>query len=149
MATVESVDSQAEDVGGRRFKPWRSVGAVLAGFVTVVILSLVTDQVLHSLGVFPAWDQPMNDVGDNLLALAYRCIYGVAGSYITARLAPSSPMRHVWTGAAIGFVLSLGGIIAAMNADLGPIWYPIALTLTTLPCAWLGGILHRKWHTER
>jgi hypothetical protein len=24
---------------------------------------------------------------------------------------------------------------------LGPAWYPIAIALTVLPCAWLGGVL--------
>ena len=91
----------------------------------------------------------MNDFGDNLLALSYRCLYGVIGSYITARFAPYSPMPHVWIGAGIGFVLSLFGVIAALNLNLGPIWYPVALLLTVLPCAWLGGVLHRKLEIER
>jgi hypothetical protein len=55
-------------------------------------------------------------------------------------------MRHVWVGAAIGFVLSLGGIAASMAAKLGPVWYPVALTATALPCAWLGGKLHAWSH---
>jgi hypothetical protein len=29
-----------------------------------------------------------------LLATAYRIVYGVAGSYVTARLAPDRPMQH-------------------------------------------------------
>jgi hypothetical protein len=124
----------------------RSILAVFSGFIAVVVLSLGTDQIFHSLDVFPPWDQPMNEFGDNLLALAYRCVYGVVGSYLTAGLAPHSPMRHVWIGAGIGFVLSLLGIVAALNVNLGPLWYPIALTLTALPCAWLGGTLHRRWH---
>jgi hypothetical protein len=33
----------------------RSAGAVLAGFFAVVVLSLVTDQVLHALQVYPPW----------------------------------------------------------------------------------------------
>jgi len=45
-----------------------------------------------------------------------------------------------------GLVLSLAGAIATM--ELGPDWYPIALVLTALPCAWLGGVLHRAWHAE-
>jgi hypothetical protein len=144
MSKIERQGSHAEDAHARRFQPLRSVLAVAAGFVAVVVLSLVTDQVLHSLNVFPPWGKPMDEVGDNLLALAYRCIYGVVGSYVTASLAPSSPMRHVWIGAAIGFVLSLGGIFAALNVHLGPIWYPVALTLTTFPCAWLGGFLQGR-----
>jgi len=70
-----------------------SIGAVLAGFVAVFVLSLGTDVVLHATGVFPPWGQPMSDVL-LLLATVYRTVYGVAGSYITARLAPDRPMGH-------------------------------------------------------
>ena len=34
----------------------KSIGAVLAGFVAVFVLSLGTDVVLHATGVFPPWD---------------------------------------------------------------------------------------------
>ncbi len=27
---------------------------------------------------------------------------------------------------------------------LGPAWYPIALVLTAVPCAWAGGDIHRR-----
>jgi hypothetical protein len=52
-------------------------------------------------------------------------------------------MGHALVLGAIGFVLSLTGAIVAIPLDLGPSWFPIALVLTTLPCAWLGGALHR------
>lgn len=128
---------------------WRSTGAVAAGFVAVFVLSLGTDQVLHVLQVYPPWGQPMYDPGLNLLALSYRLVYGVLGSYLTARLAPHSPMRHVWIGAIIGFVLSSVGVIAAIQMKLGPAWYPIALALSVLPTAWLGGTLHQRRHAAR
>jgi hypothetical protein len=35
----------------------RSAGAVLLGFVVVVVLSLGTDQVLHVLRVYPPWGE--------------------------------------------------------------------------------------------
>lgn len=124
---------------------WRSVGAVLLGFLAIVVLSLGTDQLMHSLNVYPPWGEPMNETSDNLLALAYRCVYGVIGSYITARFAPHSPMRHALVGGAIGFVISTAGAIATIPMKLGPAWYPILLALTALPCAWLGGALHRKF----
>jgi len=123
---------------------WRSVGAVLLGFVAIVVLSLGTDQVMHMLNVYPPWGEPMNETGDNLLALAYRCVYGVVGSYITARFAPHSPMRHALIGGAIGFVISTAGAIATISLKLGPAWYPILLALTALPCAWLGGMLYAR-----
>ena len=125
-------------------RPGRSAWAVLAGFLLVVVLSLGTDELLHLLGVYPPWGEPMHDPGLNLLALAYRLPYGVAGSYLTARLAPHHPMRHVWTGAAIGFVLSIGGVIGAMRMDLGPLWYPILLALSAWPTAWAGGWLYQR-----
>ena len=121
----------------------RSTAAVLFGFIAVVALSLVTDQVLHVLEVYPPWGQPMYDTGLVLLALSYRCVYGVVGSYIAARFAPRNPMRHAMALGGIGLVLSTAAAIATIPINLGPSWFPIALVLTALPCAWLGGVLHR------
>ena len=122
---------------------WASAGALLAGFLVVVVLSIGTDQLFHSLGVYPPWGEPMRETGDNLLALTYRCIYAVLGSYIAARLAPRRPMLHAMILGAIGFVLSVLGAFGAIAVDLGPIWFPFALVLTALPCAWLGGFIHQ------
>jgi hypothetical protein len=122
----------------------RSTAAILAGLVAVVVLSLGTDQLLHVLDVYPPWGQPMRDTEDNLLALAYRCVYAVLGSYIAACLAPRHPRRHAMILAAIGFVLATAGAIAVIPLDLGPAWYPIALAATALPCGWLAAVLYRE-----
>lgn len=119
----------------------RSVLAVLVGFVVVVVLSLGVDQVLHVLHVYPPWGEPMYDPKLNLLALSYRLIFNTFGSYLMARLAPSNPMKHVWIGAGIGFVLSALGVVAGMTQDLGPLWYPVLLAISAFPTAWLGGKL--------
>jgi len=121
----------------------RSAAAVLLGFVAVVVLSLGTDEVLHLLKVYPPWGQPMRDSGLCFLALVYRSIYGVVGSYIAAWFAPRNPMRHAVVLGVVGLVLSVAGAIATIPMDLGPAWYPIALVFTAMPCAWLGGVLHR------
>ena len=126
----------------------RSTGAVLAGFVAVVVLSLGTDQLLHVLEVYPPWGEPMRSPGLNLLALSYRIVYAVVGSYLAALLAPRNPMWHALALGLVGLVPGTAGAIAAIMADLGPSWYPIAIVLTTLPCAWLGGALHRRRHAE-
>ncbi len=122
---------------------WRSIGAVFAGFLIVVVLSLGTDVVFHALKVYPPWDQGMHDPLLNLLALSYRIVYTILGGYLTARLAPQAPMRHVWIYGGIGFVLGIIGVIATLPLNLGPAWYPILIALTALPCAWLGGVLAR------
>ena len=121
----------------------RSIYAVILGLIAVFVLSLGTDQVLHSLNVYPPWGQPMYDAGLNLLALSYRIVIAVVGCYIAARFAPRNPMRHAMILGVVGFVLSVAGAIATIPMHLGPSWYPIALALTALPSAWLGGVLHR------
>ncbi len=122
----------------------RSAAALLAGLIAVFALSLGIDQLLHVLEVYPPWGEPMHDHGLNLLALSYRIPIGVLGSYIAAALAPHAPMRHAMILGSIGLVLSTAGAIAAISMDAGPSWYPIALVITALPCAWLGGALNRK-----
>lgn len=119
----------------------RSTGAIAAGFLSVAVLSLATDQVLHMLDVYPPWDEPMRNIEDNLLALFYRSVYAVIGGYVTARLAPAAPMRHVLVLGCIGTILSALGACAAISMDMGPAWYPIALVLTALPLTLLGGYL--------
>ena len=121
----------------------RSIGALAAGFLAVVILSIGTDKVMHATGIFPQIGQPMSDTLF-LLALAYRCIYGVAGSYIVARLAPDRPMQHALLSGLVGFILSTVGVVATWNKgpEFGPKWYPLALVATAIPCAWAGGKLH-------
>lgn len=121
----------------------RSIGAVVAGLLAVIILSLGTDVVMHATKVFPPWGERMTDALF-VLATVYRSVYAVAGSYIAARLAPDRPMKHALVLGFIGLALSVVGLVATWNAgaELGPRWYPIALVVTALPCAWLGGKLH-------
>jgi hypothetical protein len=122
----------------------RSIGAILAGFVFVFIVSLGTDQLLHMTGVFPPWGASMVGYdGALLLATAYRVVFGIAGSYVTARLAPDRPMQHALLGGYIGLALSILGAAATWNGGsaFGPHWYPLALVVTVLPTAWAGGKL--------
>lgn len=129
----------SEAPGPRRLG--RSIGALLAGFVAVVILSMGTDAALHAAGIFPPLGQTMSDELF-LLATVYRTVYGVLGSYITARLAPYRSMQHALIGGFVGLVLSTAGAVATWNKpSLGPHWYPLALIALVMPCAWAGGRL--------
>jgi hypothetical protein len=125
-----------------RPRSWlRSIGAVFAGILTIFVLSLGTDQVFHTLGVYPPWGQPMRETGLLVLAFGYRLIYDIFGCYLTARLAPYASMGHALTLGAIGTLLSVLGAIEMWN--FGPNWYPVLLAASSLPSAWLGGFLHR------
>jgi hypothetical protein len=123
-------------------KTARSIGAIIAGIMTNVILSVTVDFILESAGVFPPPSQGLFVTWMLALALAYRCIFAVAGGYVTARLAPAEPMRHVIILACVGTVFGIIGTIVGW--DLSDHWYPIALVLTALPCTWFGGKLFKQ-----
>ena len=116
----------------------RRIGAVLAGLMVNVVLGTATDAVLHATGVYPPAPRRMAGALF-LLALAYRTIYGIAGSYLTARLAPDRPMQHALTLGGIGVALGTAGTLAMWGA--GPAWYALAVIAVTMPCAWLGARL--------
>lgn len=120
----------------------RSVGAVVAGLLFVIIISTATDALLHATGIFPPWGKPMSD-SLFLWAFGYRIVFGIVGGYITARLAPDKPVKHALLLGVVGFVLSLAGAAATWNRgpELGPKWYPLALIIIAIPTAWLGGKL--------
>lgn len=120
----------------------RSALAVIAG-ILVNFIALPVDQLFHALEVYPPWGAPMTETSDNLLALAYRVALGVASGWVTARLAPHAPVTHAVILGIVGTVMSLLGLVGAMQMELGPLWYPAALVLVALPAAWLGGRLYR------
>jgi hypothetical protein len=72
----------------------QSTAAVLLGLFTVLVLSLVTDQVLQLPDVHLPGGQLMRSPLLKVLALSYRCAYAVAGSYIAAKFAPCNPSAH-------------------------------------------------------
>jgi drug/metabolite transporter (DMT)-like permease len=121
----------------------RSIGAVLAGVITGVVFSLGTDLAMRSIGVFPALGQSMSDALF-LLATAYRTVYSIAGSYVTARLAPNRPMRHALILGALGLAATILGAVTTWDKgpEFGPKWYPLALVATAMPCAWAGGKIY-------
>ena len=124
----------------------RSIWSLVAGFLFVIVASTAADALFHALGIFPTLGQYTTDK-PLLLATAYRVLFGVMGSYLTARLAPHSPMLHAMIGGAIGLVLATIGAIATWNRNLGPHWYPIALIVFALPQSWLGGKLFLRRST--
>lgn len=122
----------------------RSVAAVVAGFATVVALSIATDAVLYALQVYPPAEQGLHDPLLNLLALAYRSLFTLAGGWVTARLAPRAPLHHAFILGVLGLASGTAGVVATWNLDLGPRWYPIALAASGPPLCGLGGWLATK-----
>ncbi|HTD82871.1 MAG TPA: hypothetical protein VK648_03675 [Gemmatimonadaceae bacterium] len=128
-----------------RSSKWRSVWAVLAGFIVIVITSSAMDAVMHVTGIFPPVGQAMSD-GLFAWATVYRIIFSIIGCYVTARLAPNRPLSHaLWLGY-LGVVVSAVATVVTWNKGpaFGPHWYPIALVLVAIPCAWIGSKIYEK-----
>lgn len=122
----------------------RRIGAVAAGLLVTVILSVGTDAVMHSTGVFPPHGQSMAD-SLFMFATAYRTVYSIAGCYITARLAPDRSMSHALVLGSVGLVVSIvGAVVTWDKPEFGPKWYPLVLIALAIPCAWIGGILYSR-----
>lgn len=118
----------------------RSILALLSGLLTIVVLSVATDAAMHASGIFPPEGQAMSD-SRWLLATAYRIIYGCAGCYLAARLAPDRPLRHALALGAVGLAASALGLLATWGGgpEFGPAWYSVAVVGMSLPCGWVGG----------
>ena len=102
----------------------RSTLAVVAGFVAIFVLSLGTDQVFHSLGVYPPWGEPMRETRTQparpRLSARLRQVRLLPGRARTAHIdCPPSPGR-------LGFGLSWLGAVGGV-CRLGPASYPILL----------------------
>ena len=122
---------------------WKSVWAVLAGLIVIVILSSAMDAIMHVTGIFPPYGQAMSS-GLFAWATIYRVIISVFGCYLTARLAPNRPLTHaLWLGV-VGVIISAVATVLTWNKgpEFGPHWYPIALVLVAIPCAWIGGRIY-------
>jgi hypothetical protein len=119
----------------------KSVWAVVAGVLFIVVVTTIVDIVLHVVGVYGPMDRPIDD-RLALLATAYRIVISVAGAWLTARLAPSKPLKHAIALGIVGLLLGVIGVAATWNKGLGPRWYPIALAVLAIPQCWLGGRLY-------
>jgi hypothetical protein len=126
----------------------KSVWAVVAGVLFIVVVSTLVDIVLHALRVFPPMKEPIND-SLALLATSYRVVISIAGAWLTARLAPDNPMKHAMILGVVGTFLGLVVVVATWNQGLGPRWYPILLAVLAIPQCWVGGKLYEMQAGKR
>jgi len=126
----------------------KSIWAVAAGVLVIIVVTTLVDIVLHLARVFPPMDQPIDD-SLALLATSYRIVISVGGAWLTARLAPDKPMKHAMILGIVGTVLGVVGVVATWNRGLGPRWYPMALAVLAIPQCWVGGRLYVMRSRER
>jgi hypothetical protein len=121
----------------------RSVLAIVAGFASTVVLALGTDFAVRSS--FPASFDSSGATQDPaflLAGIAYTAVFGVVGSFVAARSAPSRPLLHALILGGIAFAISVAA--QASRWATGPVWYHLAAVVFVLPSAWLGGWLRER-----
>ncbi|HEX9427559.1 MAG TPA: hypothetical protein VGA64_07210 [Candidatus Polarisedimenticolia bacterium] len=126
----------------------RSLWAVVAGVLVIMVVTTFVDIVLHSAGVFPPMTRPIDDALA-ALATSYRVVISIGGAWLTARLAPEKPMKHAMILGVVGVVLGLVGVVMTWNLGLGPRWYPIALVVLAIPQCWAGGRIYEMQQARR
>ncbi|GLC24178.1 hypothetical protein [Roseisolibacter agri] len=121
----------------------RSIGAIALGFLVIGCLAFGTDAAIRSTVPqhFGAGGR-LDDVGLLLLTQLYVFVYATFGCWLTARLAPSRPMRHALILGALGLAFNVAGTIAMW--DTAPAWYHVVALALVMPAAWLGGWLRER-----
>jgi TIR domain len=125
---------------------WRSMAAVLVGFLVYVVLSFVTALTLQQIRNLPR----ISGFWVALLSLFCTWVFSIAAGYFAARLAPGNPMRHVWVLGCIVLITTLTRFVgvAPINVLASRAAY-VGFLLSVLLCVWLGGVLHRRCVKQR
>lgn len=121
---------------------FKSIASVIAGMAVGAILSVGTDKILELTGAMKTDPFNANPIWLIATVVVYRSAYNSAGAYLTARIAPTKPMKHVIILGIIGLVFGIIGTVTMWH--IPPHWYPISLVLLTMPAVWLGGKLAIK-----
>ncbi len=127
----------------------KSVLAILAGLVFIVVSHTVVDSILEATGIFPPPSEGLFETWKLFLAFSYRLVLSIAGCYITAWLAPRGPLMHGVILGVIGLIASTAAAVAVIPLNWSPVWYPIAVSASALPAGWIGGKLREKQIAKR
>jgi len=122
----------------------KSIGAVLAGLIFIFATHSGVDLLLESLGIFTPTTQRFETPWMLVTATTYRTLLSIGGCFVTGILAPSRPMLHALVLGFIGLALSTAAAVVLIPMDLGPAWYPIALAVLSVPCAFVGGLIAER-----
>ena len=130
----------------------KNTGAVIAGFVAALILTIGMDTLLEGTGIFPTVEEQQkygfNVLWMNILAILYRMVFTAFGGYLTAKISTGNPMRNVNILGVAGTIIAVIANTAVSQipemANVLPLWFSFALVLIAYPSAWLGGRLAVK-----
>jgi hypothetical protein len=121
----------------------RSILAIAAGFVLIVLLAVGTDGIAHAMrpDIFGP-NSSTSNVPYLVIAIVYVSVYATAGCWLAAALAGRRPMLHALILGLLGLFFNIAAV-PGMWA-LFPRWYTIVSLILVMPCAWLGGKLRDR-----
>lgn len=119
----------------------RSLGAVVAGYVTMAVAVLV----VVGLGAWLLVDDPAAP-GTAYLAfnLGTGLVAAAGGGWVTWRLAARAPMKHVVALAVLVLALGLAMAFGAEPATGQPAWYPVAISIIGAAGVLAGGMIGER-----
>ena len=132
----------------------RRIGAIVAGFIAASIVMMVIEAI-NGRVLFPELAKAAEGVSDRemirtllagapvgafLVVLAGWILGGVAGGWVTARLAAKATARH---SLVLGGLLTLAGVVNNLMIP-PPMWFWIASLVVLMPAAHLGARLAPK-----
>lgn len=124
----------------------RIITAILAGILLNVVLATATDHLMHTMGVFPPYDQPVFNHGLLALAFSYRVLFMLAGGYLAGVIAREQGKKAALILGTIGSLLWLAGGIAMW--DYAYAWYNLAGVFTGVPLTMAGWALYNRRSTH-
>jgi hypothetical protein len=126
--------------GRRTMNILRSIGAVAAGLLTIVLLCVLTDALLVTMHLLPSPDAHHPYALVSLGVVIFYCtVYTLVGGYVTARLAPTRPVAHAVVLGMLGMALSTLGTMHSWQIGNG--WNAITLVAEGIPLCWLGALV--------
>ncbi|HEY9467731.1 MAG TPA: hypothetical protein VIR54_31775 [Vicinamibacterales bacterium] len=127
----------------------RSAIAVLAGFITFSValngVQGIGTAILHSMDPnLSATTTIVNYNRETRVAwLIWEAVSLVAAGYVTARIAPSSPVAHATAMGLFQAVVTSSAMLSLRSDE--PEWFWVTGIALMIPAAWLGG----WWRTRR
>jgi hypothetical protein len=127
--------------------PIRLIVSVIAGIATAMILSVITRQVFHLLGLFPKIGEPEFETNLLLIALGYHSIYAIIASMVTAHMAKERARKAAFLlGSKEAIMWVLGMILLWKHA--AP-WYNLSKAILGIPLAMLGAKLYQAYKRRK
>jgi zinc transporter ZupT len=127
--------------------PIRLILSVVAGIATASILSVLTHEILHLLGIFPPLHKPMFDWNLVLIALIYHSIFAVVGAFVTAWIAKEKSQKAAFILGSKEAIMWLLGIVLLWHHS--PPLYNLAKAILGIPLAVFGGWLYAQYKKRK